>query len=102
MLRLFGTFKDIQSGSRSEKICAALRACYPKWMSRTDIRDLFGRNVDVKLIDAALSEVESFDMIETSKEGSRGELYLRPRQPIGKYALRNSATRTRSAYHGLT
>jgi uncharacterized protein DUF3987 len=71
-------FGEKLSGSRAEKICAALRFCYPKWMSRTDIRDLFGRNLDGKLIDDALNEVEGFDMIETSKEGSRG-------RPVTKY-----------------
>jgi hypothetical protein len=81
-------FGEKLSSSRAEKICAALRSSYPKWMSRTDIRDLFGRNIDVTLIDAALSEVESFDLLEASKEEGRG-------RPVTKYRWKKRSTFSR-------
>lgn len=64
-------FGDATGDPIADRILVSLRVT-PAGLSRTDIRDLFGRNMDAERIESALSILEKANLIRKDKEGTNG------------------------------
>jgi hypothetical protein len=65
-------FAEKLSTAIAERLLAALKKCAPKGMTRWDVNNFFGRNLEAARIDAAIGELEKLRLIRSKTEKGKG------------------------------
>lgn len=65
-------FAEKLSSPHAERIYAALKACSPNGLTRTEISELFGRNLPPNALDSAIKELEDLGFSESRQTKGKG------------------------------